>query len=113
LMVLSYGKGRVFHTTFGHDVTALSSVDFIVTFQRGTEWAATGGVTQNGVRVALSTPVVRYGVSATDTNTLALSYNVDFAASDALQAGGGEGMAQACDRGQQEQVFFHDVKLVQ
>ena len=28
LMVLSYGKGRVFHTTLGHDVSALSSVDF-------------------------------------------------------------------------------------
>ena len=47
LMVLSYGKGRVFHTTLGHDVSALSSVDFVVTFQRGTEWAATGAVTQN------------------------------------------------------------------
>ncbi len=46
LMVLSYGKGRVFHTTLGHDVSALSSVDFIATFQRGTEWAATGAVTQ-------------------------------------------------------------------
>ena len=46
LMVLNYGKGRVFHTTLGHDVNALSSVDFIVTFQRGTEWAATGSVTQ-------------------------------------------------------------------
>jgi cytochrome c oxidase cbb3-type subunit 3 len=46
LMVLSYGKGRVFHTTLGHDVRALSSVDFVVTFQRGTEWAATGAVTQ-------------------------------------------------------------------
>lgn len=46
LMVLNYGKGRVFHTTLGHDVNALSSVDFIVTFQRGTEWAATGKVTQ-------------------------------------------------------------------
>jgi type 1 glutamine amidotransferase len=46
LMVLEYGKGRVFHTTFGHDVRALSSVDFVVTFQRGTEWAATGQVTQ-------------------------------------------------------------------
>jgi cytochrome c oxidase cbb3-type subunit 3 len=46
LMVLSYGKGRVFHTTLGHDVSALSSVDFVVTFQRGTEWAATGAVTQ-------------------------------------------------------------------
>ena len=46
LMVLSYGKGRVFHTTMGHDVSALSSVDFVVTFQRGTEWAANGAVTQ-------------------------------------------------------------------
>lgn len=46
LMALSYGKGRVFHTTLGHDVTALSSVDFVVTFQRGVEWAATGAVTQ-------------------------------------------------------------------
>ncbi len=46
LMALSYGKGRVFHTTLGHDVNALSSVDFVVTFQRGVEWAATGGVTQ-------------------------------------------------------------------
>ncbi len=46
LMTLSYGKGRVFHTTLGHDINALSSVDFVVTFQRGTEWAATGAVTQ-------------------------------------------------------------------
>jgi len=46
LMVLRYGKGRIFHTTLGHDVAAMSSVDFIATFQRGTEWAATGKVTQ-------------------------------------------------------------------
>ena len=46
LMVLGFGRGRVFHTTLGHDVTAMSSVDFIVTLQRGTEWAATGAVTQ-------------------------------------------------------------------
>ena len=46
LMVLSYGRGRVFHTTMGHDVSALSSVDFVATFQRGVEWAATGAVTQ-------------------------------------------------------------------
>ena len=46
LMVLSFGRGRVFHTTMGHDVSALSSVDFVATFQRGTEWAATGAVTQ-------------------------------------------------------------------
>jgi hypothetical protein len=46
LMVLDYGKGRVFHTTFGHDIVALSSVDFVVTLQRGTEWAATWRVLQ-------------------------------------------------------------------
>ena len=46
LMTLTYGKGRVFHTTMGHDVSALSSVDFVVTFQRGTEWAAIGSVSQ-------------------------------------------------------------------
>jgi len=46
LMAISYGRGRVFHTTMGHDINALSSVDFVVTFQRGTEWAGTGRVTQ-------------------------------------------------------------------
>jgi len=46
LMTVGYGKGRVFHTTMGHDINALSSVYFVVTFQRGTEWAATGKVTQ-------------------------------------------------------------------
>jgi type 1 glutamine amidotransferase len=47
LMVLGFGKGRVFHTTMGHDVAGLSSVDFVVTFQRGSVWSATGKVTQN------------------------------------------------------------------
>jgi type 1 glutamine amidotransferase len=46
LLVIAYGKGRVFHTTMGHDLAALSGVGFIATFQRGTEWAATGKVTQ-------------------------------------------------------------------
>ncbi len=46
LMVLSYGQGRVFHTTLGHDVNAMSCVGFITTLLRGTEWAATGRVTQ-------------------------------------------------------------------
>ncbi len=46
VMVLSYGKGRIFHTTLGHDVAAMSCVGFITIFQRGTEWAATGRVTQ-------------------------------------------------------------------
>ena len=49
-MVLGYGKGRVFHTTLGHDIDALSSVDFVVTLQRGTEWAATGTGHAEGAR---------------------------------------------------------------
>lgn len=53
LMAIAYGKGRVFHTTLGHvspkdtpPFQALTCTGFIVTLQRGTEWAASGGVTQ-------------------------------------------------------------------
>lgn len=46
LMTLSYDKGRIFHTTLGHDTEAFEGVGFIVTFLRGSEWAATGKVTQ-------------------------------------------------------------------
>ena len=68
LMALSYGKGRIFHTTLGHDVNALSSVDFIATFQRGTEWAATGAVTQK--------------VPPNFPTATAVSYRTDLAALD-------------------------------
>ena len=68
LMVLSYGKGRVFHTALGHDVNALSCVGFIATFQRGTEWAATGKVTQK--------------VPATFPSANTVSYRTDIAAMD-------------------------------
>jgi hypothetical protein len=68
LMVLSYGKGRIFHSIFGHDVYALSSVDAVVTFQRGTEWAATGKVTQK--------------VPATFPTADTVSYRADIAAMD-------------------------------
>jgi len=46
LMVLTYGKGRIFHTTLGHDDYSCEGVGFITTFLRGVEWAATGKVTQ-------------------------------------------------------------------
>jgi type 1 glutamine amidotransferase len=46
LMTIDYHKGRVFHTTLGHDTEAFEGVGFITTFLRGTEWAATGKVTQ-------------------------------------------------------------------
>jgi hypothetical protein len=45
LMVLTYGKGRIFHTTLGHDDYSCEGVDFITTFVRGVQWAATGNVT--------------------------------------------------------------------
>ena len=47
LMVLSFGRGRIVHIPMGHDVAAMSSVDFVVLVQRGAEWAATGAVTQS------------------------------------------------------------------
>jgi hypothetical protein len=68
LMVLSYGKGRVFHSALGHDINGLSSVDSVFTLQRGTEWAATGKVTQKVPSVYPS------------ANTVA--YRADFAAMD-------------------------------
>jgi len=46
LMALAFGKGRIFHTTLGHDPAAMECVGFIATFARGAEWAATGKVTQ-------------------------------------------------------------------
>jgi len=46
LMVLTYGKGRIFHTTLGHDDYSFEGVGFITTFLRGVEWVATGKVTQ-------------------------------------------------------------------
>jgi uncharacterized protein len=46
LMAIPFGKGRVFHTALGHGIEAIQCVGFAVTLQRGTEWAATGKVTQ-------------------------------------------------------------------
>jgi type 1 glutamine amidotransferase len=45
LWVLPYGQGRVFATALGHDVPAVQTPAFVVTFTRGAEWAATGAVT--------------------------------------------------------------------
>ncbi len=45
LMTISYGQGRVFHTTMGHDAESMKDVGFVTTLNRGAEWAATGQVT--------------------------------------------------------------------
>ncbi len=46
LMVIKYGKGRVFHTTLGHSDESMRDVGFVTILNRGAEWAATGKVTQ-------------------------------------------------------------------
>jgi hypothetical protein len=60
LLALTYGKGRIFHTTLGHDAVALSCVGFITTFQRGAEWAATGKVTQKVPKTFPTADTVSY-----------------------------------------------------
>lgn len=47
LMTINYQKGRIFHTTLGHDTQAIDNMSFITTLLRGTEWAGTGKVTQS------------------------------------------------------------------
>ena len=51
MLALNYGKGRVFNTLIGHvgkEKMHVATMDagFILTLQRGAEWAATGTVTQ-------------------------------------------------------------------
>jgi type 1 glutamine amidotransferase len=52
LFTINYGKGRIFHTMLGHagktlqDNIAMQCAGFQVTLLRGSEWAATGKVTQ-------------------------------------------------------------------
>jgi type 1 glutamine amidotransferase len=46
IWTVTYGKGRIFHTPMGHDLDGMRCVGFMATLQRGTEWAATGKVTQ-------------------------------------------------------------------
>jgi uncharacterized protein len=83
LIALTFGKGRIFHTVLGHDATALSCVGFITTLQRGTEWAATGKVTQK--------PPSGFPTATT------VSYRSDIAAMDPAIAKGNATTATAMD----------------
>lgn len=49
MLVLNHGKGRIFHTPMGHADYSVECVGFIVSLQRGAEWAATGKVTQTRI----------------------------------------------------------------
>jgi type 1 glutamine amidotransferase len=71
LLAIIYGRGRIFHTTEGHDVVAMSSIDFVTTLQRGTEWAATGRVTQKvpaSFPATPDAPIVRTDLLQMDPN---------------------------------------------
>ena len=46
IMVSEYGKGRIFHTILGHDARTMRNSAFRTLMLRGTEWAASGSVTQ-------------------------------------------------------------------
>ena len=83
IMVVHYGKGRVFHTTLGHDVFALSCTGFMTIFQRGTEWAATGRVTQ---KAPADFPTAK-----------TVSYRVDFAETDPAFLNGASPVVRAED----------------
>lgn len=73
LMTISYGKGRIFHTALGHadpgGGPAMQCVGFIVTFQRGAEWAASGKVTQD---VTFDFPTMASAVLRPDFNEITL-----------------------------------------
>jgi len=85
-MVLSFGKGRIFSSTVGHDVLALSSVDAVVTFQRGTEWAATGKVTQ---KVPTTFPTAETVSYRADLAAMDPNYTKGMNPLDAVAGGGG------------------------
>jgi len=79
LMTITYGKGRIFHTAIGHvgkDQThpAVECVGFIVTFQRGAEWAASGKVTQP---VPFDFPSVASVVTRPDYKPITLEEDLD------------------------------------
>ena len=47
MMTITYGKGRIFHTTLGHAIVSQQCVGFVTMLQRGAEWAVSGEVTQD------------------------------------------------------------------
>ncbi|HVV47370.1 MAG TPA: ThuA domain-containing protein, partial [Bryobacteraceae bacterium] len=85
LIVVNYGKGRIFNTLAGHDAFAMASVDWLVTLQRGTEWAATGKVTQK--------------VPADFPTAISVSYRPAVAEKDPAYKNGLNALTQAGGRG--------------
>lgn len=68
LWTVRYGRGRVFHTALGHDLSAMREPGFIDTFVRGAEWAATGQVSEPAKRAAKRRLLVVTGGHSYDTS---------------------------------------------
>lgn len=57
---VKYGRGRVFGTALGHDVTAMRDPGFTTLMVHGIEWAATGNVTSLGMVRPLSNTILSH-----------------------------------------------------
>jgi type 1 glutamine amidotransferase len=75
IMVSKYGKGNIFHTTLGHDARAMRNTGFKQVLLRGTEWAATGKVSQDLAQELNSQieSIPRYNWQETDTSVALLN----------------------------------------
>lgn len=69
IFVSDYGRGRIFHTILGHDIRAMRNSGFKSLLLRGTEWAATGKVTQPVMQELqlVNKPKTRYKWVKTDS----------------------------------------------
>lgn len=54
-MVTRFGKGRCFNLVLGHDAAAMQTPQFQMLLIRGTEWAATGGVSEDANNISSNT----------------------------------------------------------
>jgi type 1 glutamine amidotransferase len=78
LWTVRYGKGRVFHTALGHDLSAMQTPGFVSTFVRGAEWAATGQVTEPVKRQPKRRLLVVTGGHSYDTSFYTLFDDFDW-----------------------------------
>jgi type 1 glutamine amidotransferase len=76
IMVSHYGRGRIFHTILGHDARAMRNTGFKQLLLRGTEWAATGKVTQLPAReLQSSNDSLNYSWHETDSTVRLVNGN--------------------------------------
>ncbi len=75
LFCRNQGYGRCFYLVLGHDVSAMQNIGWKTLVQRGTEWAATGKVTQKLPQELSWSDQVKRLVWKEEPNSLALRYN--------------------------------------